>query len=145
MNDDRAAGDDRGMTADDTSRDDASAGSRSPDADDRTVRIDGTGTVTDANTSTPSGSAGDAHDEPEPEPDGFGRAGWALTIALITCTLLIPGVIYLYPYVLGRFELTFFGTYLALPMIPAVLLGAIAVWSMTAATPDDADGVDDGE
>ncbi|WP_096391606.1 hypothetical protein [Halopenitus persicus] len=112
---------------------------RSDDAD-RTVRIDETGTVTDA--SSPGGGDGPAREESEPEADGFGRAGWALTAALITCTLLIPGVIYLYPYVLGRFELSFFGTYLALPMIPAVLLGAIAVWSMTAATSNDADDDD---
>jgi hypothetical protein len=74
-----------------------------------------------------------------PEPDGFGRAGWLLAAAVIGCTLVIPGIIYVYPYAVGVFDLGFFGTYLALPMVPAVLLGLIAVWTMTAAAPDRSD------
>ena len=72
----------------------------------------------------------------EPTADGFGRRGWALTAVLFTCVLVIPGVIYLYPYAAGWFGLPFFATYLALPLVPAVLLGLVAVWSMTAATRD---------
>ncbi|MDZ5812827.1 hypothetical protein U4E84_15900 [Halorubrum sp. AD140] len=72
----------------------------------------------------------------EPEADGFGRRGWALTAVLFTCVLVIPGVIYVYPYAAGWFGLPFFATYLALPLVPAVLLGLVAVWSMTAATRD---------
>jgi hypothetical protein len=72
----------------------------------------------------------------EPTADGFGREGWALTAALFTCVLVIPGIIYVYPYAAGAFGLTFFATYLALPLVPAVLLGLVAVWSMTAATAD---------
>ncbi len=72
----------------------------------------------------------------EPVADGFGRKGWALTAVLFTCVLVIPGVIYLYPYAAGWFGLPFFATYLALPLVPAVLLGLVAVWSMTAATRD---------
>jgi len=73
---------------------------------------------------------------PEPEADGFGRKGWALTAVLFTCVLVIPGIIYVYPYAAGALGFSFFATYLALPLIPAVLLGAVAVWSMTAATRD---------
>ncbi|MFC7325514.1 hypothetical protein ACFQMF_13095 [Halorubrum rutilum] len=69
-----------------------------------------------------------------PTADGFGRKGWALTAVLFTCVLVIPGIIYLYPYAAGWFGLPFFATYLALPLVPAVLLGLVAVWSMTAAT-----------
>jgi cytochrome b subunit of formate dehydrogenase len=69
----------------------------------------------------------------EPAADGFGRKGWALTAVLFTCALVIPGIIYVYPYAAGWFGLPFFATYLALPLIPAVLLGLVAVWSMTAA------------
>jgi len=65
--------------------------------------------------------------------DGFSRKGWVLTAALIACVLVIPGIIYAYPYVAGSFGLTFFTTYLVLPLIPAVLLGLIAIWSMSAA------------
>jgi len=87
------------------------------------------------------GAADSAAPGPEPETDeptadGFGRKGWALTAVLFTCVLVIPGIIYLYPYVAGWFGLPFFATYLALPLVPAVLLGAVAVWSMTAATRD---------
>jgi cytochrome b subunit of formate dehydrogenase len=72
----------------------------------------------------------------EPAADGFGPKGWALTAVLFTCVLVIPGIIYLYPYAAGWFGLPFFATYLALPLVPAVLLGLVAVWSMTAATRD---------
>ena len=75
----------------------------------------------------------------EPEADGFGRRGWALTAVLMICVLVIPGIIYIYPYAAGSLGLSFFGTYLVLPLIPAVLLGLIAVWSMTAAVADDAE------
>jgi len=89
-------------------------------------------------TADPAGSESDAG-EPgtgEPTADGFGRKGWALTAVLFTCVLVIPGVIYAYPYAAGWFGLPFFATYLALPLVPAVLLGLVAVWSMTAATRD---------
>ncbi|MFB6235412.1 MAG: hypothetical protein ABEH81_07655 [Halopenitus sp.] len=69
--------------------------------------------------------------------DEFGRAGWALTGVLIVCMLIIPGIIYLYPYFLGSFGLSFFSTYLVLPLIPAGVLGLVAVWSMTAAVHDE--------
>ena len=72
----------------------------------------------------------------EPAADGFGRKGWALTAAIFTCALVIPGIIYVYPYAAGWFGLPFFATYLALPLVPALLLGLVAVWSMTAATAD---------
>jgi len=75
-------------------------------------------------------------DGDEPTADGFGRKGWALTAVLFTCVLVIPGIIYVYPYAAGAFGLTFFATYLALPLVPALLLGLVAVWSMTAATAD---------
>ena len=81
----------------------------------------------------PGGSTTEAD---EPAADGFGRKGWALTAAIFTCALVIPGIIYLYPYAAGAFGLTFFATYLALPLVPAILLGLVAVWSMTAATAD---------
>jgi cytochrome b subunit of formate dehydrogenase len=82
------------------------------------------------------GRSGDNTAGSEPEADGFGRKGWALTAVLFTCVLVIPGIIYVYPYAAGALGFSFFATYLALPLIPAVLLGAVAVWSMTAATRD---------
>ena len=79
---------------------------------------------------------GDAAASSEPEADGFGRKGWVLTAVLFTCVLVIPGIIYVYPYAAGALGFSFFATYLALPLVPAILLGAVAVWSMTAATRD---------
>ena len=72
-----------------------------------------------------------------PEANGFGRKGWALTAVLFCCVIVIPGVIYAYPYAAGAFGVTFFATYLALPLVPAALLGLVAVWSMTAAAGDE--------
>ena len=64
----------------------------------------------------------------------FDYRGWTLVVALFVSIVVIPGIIYLYPYVLGSLGLSFFGTYLMLPLVPAALLGLIAVWSMSAAT-----------
>lgn len=90
----------------------------------------------DADASDGDGSRGPAAPTDEPAADGFGRKGWALTAVLFICVLVIPGIIYAYPYVAGWFGLPFFATYLALPLVPALLLGLVAVWSMTAATAD---------
>ncbi|MFW6000445.1 MAG: hypothetical protein ACOCPY_03200 [Halorubrum sp.] len=124
----------------DASADDASA--RDADATDggyvHVPGADGGGDATDGGGDGPRDPAVDA-DEPaveEPAADGFGRKGWALTAAIFVCALVIPGVIYAYPYAAGWFGLPFFATYLALPLVPALLLGLVAVWSMTAATAD---------
>jgi len=69
----------------------------------------------------------------EPEGDGFGRQGWLLVAGVIICFLVIPGFIYLYPTAPSQLGWTFFATFLALPLVPAVLLGLLAVWSMQAA------------
>jgi len=71
------------------------------------------------------------------EADGFGAKGWALTAVLFVSVVVIPGIIYVYPYAAGGLGFTFFATYLALPLVPAALLGLVAVWSMTAATADE--------
>ena len=101
------------------------------------VHVPGTDEGADA-----TGSDGRARRDPtadagESAADGFGRKGWALTAVLFTCVLVIPGIIYADPYVAGWFGLPVFATYLALPLVPALLLGLVAVWSMTAATADD--------
>jgi hypothetical protein len=93
---------------------------------------------TDESATSPSVADGPAAEPAStPEAEGFGRKGWALTAVLFCCVLVIPGVIYAYPYAAGAFGVTFFATYLALPLVPAALLGLVAVWSMTAATGDE--------
>lgn len=75
------------------------------------------------------------------DPGGFGPRGWLLVAVVVLATLVIPGAIYLFPAAPAEAGLPFLAAMLALPMVPAVLLGATAVWSMAAASrgPDDAD------
>ena len=70
----------------------------------------------------------------EPEGEGFGKQGWLLVAGVVVCFLVIPGAIYLYPTAPAQLGWTFFATFLALPLVPAVLLGLLAVWSMQAAS-----------
>jgi hypothetical protein len=76
---------------------------------------------------------------PEPEPTGFGRRGWLLVAAVALSVLVVPGAVYLFPAAPAAAGVPFIAAMLVLPMVPAVLLGVVAVWSMTAATdgPDD--------
>ena len=126
--DDDASARDADATADGTTGDGTTDGGyvHAPGADD----------AADAPDTGGDGPRDPTVDAAEPAADGFGRKGWALTAVLFTCALVIPGIIYAYPYAAGWFGLPFFATYLALPLVPAVLLGLVAVWSMTAATAD---------
>lgn len=73
----------------------------------------------------------------EEETDAFGAKGWVLVGILILAVLVVPGIIYLYPTAPGEAGLSFVAAMLVLPMVPAVLLGLTAVWSMTAATGEE--------
>jgi hypothetical protein len=76
----------------------------------------------------------DADGEPAAETgtsDGIDRRGWALVAALATALLVVPGTIYLFPALPAEAGLPFFAAMLVLPLAPAVLLGLVAVWSMT--------------
>ncbi|MGM0605818.1 MAG: hypothetical protein ACQETB_09115 [Halobacteriota archaeon] len=64
------------------------------------------------------------------EPTAFDARGWVLVAAVVACFLVVPGVIYLFPSVPSSSGLPFFTAFLVLPLVPAVLLGVIAVWSM---------------
>ncbi len=61
----------------------------------------------------------------------FDRRGWALVAAIFVAFLLVPGLIYVYPRVPSGIGLSFWDTYLVLPMIPAIILGLLAVWATT--------------
>jgi hypothetical protein len=69
---------------------------------------------------------------PGPEPDGFGDRGWVLVATVVLAFLVIPGIIYLRPALPGEAGLPFLVAMLILPLVPAVLLGLTAVWSMRA-------------
>lgn len=115
--------------------------SSEPDADPDDPAADGRVRASDAavvgpdttETETEAEAAVDP-DTVEPEADGFGWRGWALTAVLFCCVLVIPGIIYVYPYAAGALGFPFLATFLALPLVPALLLGLVAVWSMTAAS-----------
>ncbi|WP_251342643.1 hypothetical protein [Haloplanus halophilus] len=67
---------------------------------------------------------------PDDEPADLGWAGWVLIAAVVVAVLVIPAAVYLWPAggsVLGAHYRT---AMLVLPMIPAVVLGFVAVWSM---------------
>ena len=75
------------------------------------------------------GEPGTVH--PEEVDREFDWRGWSLVAAIFVAFLVIPGIIYVYPHVPSSVGLSFWDTYLVLPMIPAVILGLIAVWATT--------------
>jgi hypothetical protein len=98
-----------------------------PDAD---AADDGGGPTGPEHTDT--AAAGDGASLPGPEPDGFGDRGWVLVATVVLAFLVVPGIIYLRPALPGEAGLSFVVAMLILPLVPAVLLGLTAVWSMRA-------------
>ena len=72
----------------------------------------------------------DAEAETNPPEEGLGRSGWVLVAAVVVAVLVIPGMVYLWPAGGRVFGATYRTAMLVLPMIPALILGLIAVWSM---------------
>gem|GEM_PF-2143806 len=110
---------------------DKTAGAADSDAARNVVVTEDGTVVTDE-----SDADGDAASSPaggDAEPDGFGRQGWLLVVGVVVCFLGIPGVVYLKPAVPAAAGLPFFASFLVLPLLPAVGLGLLAVWSMRAA------------
>ena len=114
--------------------------SRSGEAADTTEAVDAAdATKSEGYVHRPGGIQDDETDtstEPytgKPEGEGFGRSGWLLVAGVVVCFLVIPGFIYLNPTAPAQIGWTFFATFLVLPLIPAVILGLLAVWSMQAA------------
>lgn len=67
-----------------------------------------------------------------PTAEEFGWEGWLLVAVLIFSFLVVPPAIVLLPEargVVASLGLTMRDAYLALPMVPAILLGATAVWA----------------
>jgi hypothetical protein len=55
------------------------------------------------------------------------RAQWLVVAVLFVSGIVAP--LYLYVVGPGSFGLGFRDTYLAIPMVPAILLGAVGVWT----------------
>jgi len=64
-------------------------------------------------------------DATAPEADGLDTRGWVLVAAVVLSFFVIPGIVLVRPPGLP-FEVAL----LILPLLPAVLLGAVAVWAM---------------
>ncbi|NLV14987.1 hypothetical protein [Haloarcula argentinensis] len=76
---------------------------------------------------TDSETDAEAADGPE-----FGTSGWILVGMIGVAFLFVPGAILLLPSaqsVISSFGLTLRDAYLTLPLVPAFVLGALAVWS----------------
>lgn len=66
--------------------------------------------------------------ESEPE---FGRRGWVLVGMLFVAFIVVPGTILYLPQahpLISSLGLGYTDAYLVLPLVPAFILGAIAVW-----------------
>lgn len=66
---------------------------------------------------------------PPPGERTFGRDGWLLVAGIVVAFLVVPVVIYLNAS--GVLALPFELAFLALPMVPAVVLAVLAVWVTT--------------
>lgn len=58
-----------------------------------------------------------------------GPSGWLLVGVVTLATLVLPGIVYLYPSLLAD-RVPFFAAMLAVPLLPALLLGVVGVWAM---------------
>lgn len=82
--------------------------------------VDGDGRVA-------AGASGDAGRE-------FGWRGWVLIAWLFIAIVVVPAYLYFYPRAggtLALFGLGYRATFLVLPLVPAILLGILAVWATT--------------
>jgi len=102
------------------------------------VSSDAGGAETDADdpvrqSDIPDGTATQLDPAEATDGEGVDQHGWVLVSGVVACFLVVPGLIYLRPAIPAAAGLPFFATFLILPLVPAVLLGLLAVWSMRAA------------
>jgi hypothetical protein len=79
------------------------------------------------------GNAGDSRRDEgslDEEAAGLGPRGTFLVVTLVVAFLVVPAVIYWRPP-----ELPFLVAFLVLPLLPAIGLGLVAVWSLTESNP----------
>lgn len=66
-----------------------------------------------------------------PDEQEFGRKGWMLVVTLVIAFIIVPATILYLPQArpaIASLGLTYRDAYLVLPLLPALLLGAMAVW-----------------
>lgn len=62
----------------------------------------------------------------------FDWRGWVLVAVIVTSLLVVPGAILYLPHAqeaIARLGISWRQAYLVLPMIPALLLGGVAIWA----------------
>ena len=108
----------------------ADRGRREADRDGDDPEVDGGG---DGYVHVPEGGRppGQASADADRTEAGLGGRGWVLVGVVVLATLVLPGVVYLYPQFLAEY-LPFRFAMLAVPFAPALLLGAAAIWAMAA-------------
>jgi hypothetical protein len=82
----------------------------------------------------PDAGSDDGDPDPDPDPD-LGPKGWVLVAAVVVAVLVVPLTVYLWPAAGGVLGAHYRTAMLVLPLFPAVLLGLVAVWSMTIGRP----------
>lgn len=97
--------------------------------DEVTTSTGSDGASTDRSRSAADGTDGDA--EPARE---FGLRGWILVGWLVVALVVVPAYLYFYPRAdetLSLFGLGYRDTFLFVPLLPALVLGVLAVWAAT--------------
>jgi hypothetical protein len=86
----------------------------------------------------PDGGANQASRRPSyrpPRQEEFDWRGWLLVAVVIVSFLAVPAIILFLPYAedfIASIGISWRQAYLTLPMIPAILLGATAIWAAVA-------------
>ena len=76
--------------------------------------------------------SGEPPRHPEAQTDDFGWRGWVLVGVLVVSFLVVPWALIMAPAardIISSLGLSWRDTYLAVPMVPAILLGAVGVWT----------------
>lgn len=114
--------------SEDTAETAAPTASDGPVSDERATATNATGT----------GEEPTAERQPQrpqyapPKQEGFGWRGWVLVSVVVVSFLVVPATILYLPQAqsaVAWLGVDFRTAYLTLPMIPAILLGATAVWA----------------
>ncbi|MFC7153989.1 hypothetical protein ACFQPA_00780 [Halomarina halobia] len=74
----------------------------------------------------------DDGDLPAPDEAEFGLRGWLLVGMILVAFVVAPALVLYIPYsgpLISALGLTFRDAYLTIPLVPALLLGALAVWA----------------
>ncbi|WP_254545935.1 hypothetical protein [Halomarina pelagica] len=69
---------------------------------------------------------------PDPDEAEFGARGWILVGMILVAFVVAPALVLYIPYsgpLISSLGLSFRDAYLTIPLVPALLLGALAVWA----------------